>query len=111
VKFAFIAAEKADEGVARWCRALGVSRTGYYAWSKRPESLHAREDRRLAVVVREVHERSRRTYGSPRVHVELAARGEHIGRACPKFCVTGFEGPRWVPPTRKGTPWRYERNC
>jgi transposase InsO family protein len=80
VKFAFIAAEKADEGVARWCRALGVSRAGYYAWSKRPESRHAREDRRLAVVVREAHERSRRTYGSPRVHVELTERGEHVGR-------------------------------
>jgi putative transposase len=80
VKFAFIAAEKADEGVARWCRALGVSRAGYYAWSKRPESRHAREDRRLAVVVREAHERSRRTYGSPRIHAELTARDEHVGR-------------------------------
>jgi transposase InsO family protein len=80
MKFAFIAAEKAVEGVARWCRALGVSRAGYYAWCRRPESKRAREDRRLAVVVREVHERSRRTYGSPRVHAELAARDEHVGR-------------------------------
>jgi transposase InsO family protein len=80
VKFAFIAAEKAEEGVARWCRALGVSRAGYYAWRGRPESRHAREDRRLSVLIREVHERSRRTYGSPRVHAELAARAERIGR-------------------------------
>jgi len=80
VKFAFIAAEKATEGIARWCRALEVSRAGYYAWCRRPESQHAREDRRLAVVIREVHERSRRTYGSPRVHAELAARDEHVGR-------------------------------
>ena len=80
MKFAFIAAEKAEEGVARWCRALGVSRAGYYAWRGRPESRHAREDRRLSVLIREVHERSRRTYGSPRVHAELAARAERIGR-------------------------------
>jgi transposase InsO family protein len=46
----------------------------------RPESRHAPEDRRLAVVVREAHERSRRTYGSPRIHAELAARDEHVGR-------------------------------
>ena len=32
------------------------------------------------MLVREAHERSRRTYGSPRVHVELAERGEHVGR-------------------------------
>ena len=81
MKFAFIAAEKAEEGVARWCRALGVSRAGYYAWRGRPESRHAREDRRLSVLIREVHERSRRTYGSPRVHAELAARAERIGRS------------------------------
>jgi len=59
---------------------LGVSTAGYYAWRRRAESSHARDDRRLAVLVRESHERSRRTYGSPRVHAELAARGEHVSR-------------------------------
>jgi len=54
------------------CRALGVSRAGYYAWVGRPPSAHSLEDQRLAVLVREAHERSRRTYGSPRLHVELA---------------------------------------
>ena len=66
--------------MAHWRRALGVSRAGYYAWSKRPESKHARDDRRLTVLVREAHARSRKTYGSPRIHVELAERGEHVGR-------------------------------
>ena len=81
MKFAFIAAEKAEaEPVARWCRALGVSRSGYYASVRRPESRHGREDRRLGVLVREAHERSRRTYGSPRVHAELAAQGEQVSR-------------------------------
>jgi transposase InsO family protein len=81
VRFAFIAAEKADrEPVARWCRALGVSRSGYYASLRRPESEHSRQDRRLGVLVREAHERSRRTYGSPRVHAELAAQGEQVSR-------------------------------
>jgi len=81
VRFAFIGAEKAtQEPVSRWCRALGVSRSGYYASRRRPESRHRREDRRLGLLVREAHERSRRTYGSPRVHAELAARGEHLSR-------------------------------
>jgi transposase InsO family protein len=62
------------------CRALGVSPSGFYAWLGRPESERQREDRRLAVLVRESHERSRRTYGSPRVHADLSAQGEAVGR-------------------------------
>jgi putative transposase len=62
------------------CRALRVSRAGFYAWRKRPESTRAKQDRRLAVLVREAHERGRRYYGSPRVHRELAAKGEAVSR-------------------------------
>lgn len=62
------------------CKALGISRQGFYAWRRRPESRHTREDRRLGVLVRESHERSRRTYGGPRVHADLAAAGEHVSR-------------------------------
>jgi putative transposase len=80
VRFAAIEAEKAICPIARACRVMEVSKAGFYAWRNRPESAHTREDRRLAVLVRESHERSRRTYGSPRVHAELAARGERISR-------------------------------
>ena len=80
MKFALIEAEKASCPVVLGCRALGVSRAGFYAWRGRPESKHAAEDRRLGVLVREAHERSRKTYGSPRVHAELAATGEHVSR-------------------------------
>jgi putative transposase len=51
---------------------LEVSRAGFYAWCGRPPSDRAVEDAKLAILVREAHERSRRTYGSPRVHIELA---------------------------------------
>jgi transposase InsO family protein len=57
-----------------------VSRAGYYAWCGRGESAHEREDRRLAVLVRESHERSRKTYGCPRVHADLVAQGERVSR-------------------------------
>ena len=62
------------------CRTLEVSRSGYYAWEKRPESAHAVEDRRLSVLVRASHQESRHNYGSPRVHADLLAAGEHVGR-------------------------------
>lgn len=80
MKFAFIHAEKASFKVGWMCRHLGVSRSGYYAWRRRPESAHAKRDRQLAVLVREAHEVSRRTYGSPRVHAELIAGGELVSR-------------------------------
>jgi transposase InsO family protein len=72
VKFAFIDAEKAFHRITKLCRLLRVSRAGFYAWCGRAPSSRAVEDARLTILVREAHERSRRTYGSPRVHVELA---------------------------------------
>ena len=53
------------------CRVLGVSRSGFYAWATRPASPRAIRDAELSEVIVEVHERSRRTYGAPRVHAEL----------------------------------------
>lgn len=53
------------------CRVLKVSRSGYYAWRDREPSKRAVEDARLCGLIREAHERSYGTYGSPRIHAEL----------------------------------------
>lgn len=80
MKFAFIEAEKANAPVGLLCAVLGVSRSGFYASRKRPESARARQDRRLRVLCQEAHERSRRTYGSIRIHRALKKQGEGVGR-------------------------------
>jgi transposase InsO family protein len=80
VRFAFIQAEKAELGVARLCRVLRVSRAGFYAWCRRPQSVHDVEDERLKVLVHEAHLLGRKTYGSPRVHRRLKNQGEHVSR-------------------------------
>lgn len=80
MKFAFIDAEKAYHPVEALCRNLNVSRSGFYAWQRRAPSATARRDVRLGAEVVAIHARSRGTYGSPRIHAELAARGEHIAR-------------------------------
>jgi len=80
VKFSLVDAEKADFPVADMCKWAAVSRSGFYAWRARPDSAHAVEDRRLAVLVRAAHERGRKTYGSPRVHAELVDDGERVSR-------------------------------
>jgi putative transposase len=80
VKCAFIAAKMAAFPITVLCRALDVSRAAFYAWVGRPPSAHALEDQKLTVLIREAFERSRRTYGSPRIHAELAAQGVHVSK-------------------------------
>jgi putative transposase len=75
-----IEAEKANFPVTLMCRALGVSTSGYYAWRTREPSEQTKENEQLATKIAEVHEASRGTYGSPRVHAELVAQGFEVGR-------------------------------
>jgi putative transposase len=63
------------------CRSLKVSRAGYYAWIDRPPSAHAVSDEKLTILVRDVHERTKKRYGAPRVQRELAeAQDVHVGQ-------------------------------
>lgn len=80
MKYAFIAAEKAFASVEWICDRLGVSASGYYAWRKRPPSMKAKKDAQLKVRIRASFERSRNTYGSPRVLEDLREDGETVGR-------------------------------
>ena len=61
------------------CKLLEVSRSGFYAWLRRGESRRSRENRRLTALIRQEHEKSRQTYGSPRIHAALKAAGEKCG--------------------------------
>jgi putative transposase len=78
--FAFIEAEKAAYPVATMCRLLGVSKSGYYAWRTRPLSTRAHADRAMTGQIRVIHERSRGTYGAPRVWAELRYEGVYCSR-------------------------------
>jgi putative transposase len=69
--YRFVDEEKAHHPVATMCRVLGVSPSGYWAWSNRPPSARALGDARLTATIRSIHARSRGTYGVPRVHAEL----------------------------------------
>jgi putative transposase len=80
VRFSLIATEKACYPVALMCRVLQVSRSGYYAWHKRPVAERRRQDQRLALEVAAIHAESCGRYGSPRVHAELRERGQRIAR-------------------------------
>lgn len=60
--------------------ALGVSRSGFYAWRDRSPSARAEADAALTERIAAAHQGSDGTYGAPRIHAELAEDGVHIGR-------------------------------
>jgi putative transposase len=74
--FRFIEDHREHWPVRLLCETLEVSTAGYYAWRQRPTS--SQEQRRTALVVeiRAIHAETKARYGSPRVHAELAARGQ-----------------------------------
>ena len=75
-----MSANQARFRVATMARVLGVSPSGYYAWRRRPPSARAEADAELTTRVREIHARSRGTYGAPRIHADLADDGVSVGR-------------------------------
>ena len=107
-RFRFIDAEKATYPVVLLCRALGVSRAGYYAWRRRPPSARAVADAALTETIGAVHRASRGTYGAPRVRAELAdAHGvrcsrRRVARLMRRAGLAGCHRRRAVRTTRRG---------
>jgi putative transposase len=78
MRFVFIRKHENTWPIAVMCRVLKVSRSGYYIWKTRPESLQSKRRKRLLKMIQIVHAESRKTYGSPRVFRDLKA----LGQAC-----------------------------
>jgi transposase InsO family protein len=78
--FEFIRSEKAknDASVSTMCRVLGVSRSGFYAWSTRLPSARARRNVTLESQIRSVHIESGKRYGSIKVTRALRRVGEVV---------------------------------
>jgi len=78
VKFAWIEAEKAQFPVEVSVAVLGVSRSGFYAWRKRPKSARSKKRAQLVAEIAATHKKSQRRYGSPRVHRALRKKGIEV---------------------------------
>ena len=75
-----MSANQAVFPIATMARVLGVSTAGYHAWRQRAPSARAKADAALLKRIRTVHAVSRGTYGAPRIHAELQADGEVVGK-------------------------------
>jgi putative transposase len=80
MRYQFIQAHQDEFPVQRMCSVLGVSSSGYYAWQTRPVSPRVQANQKLVPEIKAIHIRSRKTYGSPRVHAELKACGFSVGK-------------------------------
>lgn len=59
---------------------LGVSPSGYYAWLCRPPSQRDLTDEWLLSKIKDAHQASRETYGSPRILHDLRDENIRVGR-------------------------------
>lgn len=57
--------------VTPMCRALDVSKSGYYVWKNRKPSTRKLEDERIKIAIKAAHERGRGTYGPDKIQDEL----------------------------------------
>ena len=73
-------ANQARFSIARMARVLGVSPSGFHAWREREPSKRAQSDEVLKACIGDIHQRSRGTYGAPRIHAELAEDGIRVAR-------------------------------
>ena len=80
MKYAFIRDHREACPVNLLCQVLEVGTSGFYAWLQRSESLRSRKNRQLLVEIKVVHQRSRQTYGSPRVYADLNMNGHACGK-------------------------------
>lgn len=75
MKFGFVAKHRGTWPVNLMCEALGVSRSGFYAWLVRPRSQRSLSDERLGAQVRQSFLGSDRTYGARRIWHDVLTLG------------------------------------
>ena len=95
---------EADYPLRELCLALGVSRSGYYAWRKRAPSSRQEANARLLKEIQTLRLGEEACYGSPRLTEELQGRGHacsenRVARLMRAHGLRARGGRRWVPRT------------
>ena len=95
MRYSFIREHRQQFRLAALCRVLRVSKSGYFAWRKRPESPRRRANRALMARIKAAHERSRGIYGRRRIHAQLRRDGvacspNRVGRLMRSHGICGL---------------------
>ena len=80
MKFGFVATHRGTWPVDVLCEGLGISRSGFYAWRRRPPSVRARTDAAILQTIRASFVLSDSTYGARRMIDEVRDAGHVCGR-------------------------------
>ena len=80
MRYRFINEHQNETSIQRLCNVLNVSRSGYYTWSHSKPTLRERQNEELLERMRDIHQQSRQTYGSPRMWNALRAQGLRCSR-------------------------------
>ncbi len=75
MKYAFVKDQSGNYSVTSLCRALKVSRSGFYNWCRRQPSQRDLANKVLVGEIAGIHKETMHSYGSPRMHVELTELG------------------------------------
>jgi putative transposase len=105
VRFRFVAVERAQFPVSLLCKAVGVTRQGYYAWRRREPSARSVEDAALLERIRQIHTETNGAYGAPRILLDLrhdyrlAVGKKRVARLMRAAGLRGADGRRGGPRT------------
>ncbi len=80
MKYAFIQEHRQEFRVTWLCATLAVSRSGFYAWQRRPESRRAQQNRDLLAHMQVLHQQTREAYGARKMWHLLKRDGYDCGR-------------------------------
>lgn len=94
----------ADYPIGQLCAALEVSRSGYHAWVRREPSARQVANETLLAEIDELRQGMEACYGSPRMTIELQARGHdcsvnRVARLMRRHGLRAQAAPRFVPRT------------
>lgn len=80
MRFEFMKKYEKELSVEKIAEVLGVSRSGYYDFLKKGESIRAKENNRLKAKIKDIHQKSHEIYGSPRIQAEMKRQRETCSR-------------------------------
>ena len=102
MKFGFVAKHRGAWPVEVLCEALGVSRSGFYAWRTRPQSRRTRTDARILVTIRTTFALTDGTYGARRMLGDVRDAGHVCGRQ--RVARLMRSAALWARPRRRARP-------